>query len=393
MVTGASILYGCVTLTACNSILGNSAHELARSDGGDGPAVPSGGAGGGSISDGTGGATVTGIGGTGGTGATGTGGANTTGTGGMTANGTGGANIMCTGTLVGSPGSMQCQQDCGFTMPNPATAGLPNPASYNDNGDGSVTDNVTGLIWEKSPSPTTAQCTGSGPATANFSAVTCTQPQAAAYCTNKGSGWHLPTRLELVSLVDFTVESPGPAINQAAFPGTPSEVFWTSSPLPGDSSYAWSVHFISGYPYYLDVTGNYRVRCVRESAIGAAPKCSSSRYQPQSGGAVYDAATGLTWQQTLDAGSYNWMAGKTYCSNMGGTWRLPSLTELQTIVDDTRSYPSIDPTAFPNTPAIWFWTSSPGAGGFSSYAWSVTFSFGNAHSDAVGLSNGVRCVR
>ena len=367
-VTAASILYGCVTLTACNSILGNSAHELARSDGGDGPAVPSGAADGGS-SGGTGGATVTGIGGTGGTAAMGTGGADTTGTGGMTANGA----------------------DCGFTMPNPATAGLPNPASYKDNGDGSVTDNVTGLIWEKSPSPTSAQCTGAGPATVNFSAVTCTQPQAAAYCTNKGSGWRLPTRLELVSLVDSTVGFVGPAINQAAFPGTPNDAFWTSSPLAGVPSNAWYVEFGAGDTGSLYVTGTSRVRCVRESPVGGAPKCASDRYQPQTGGAVYDAATGLTWQQTLDTGAYDWMSAKTYCSNLGGSWRLASLTELQTIVDDTRSNPSIDPTVFPNTPPTVFWTSSTRFGVYS--AWNVNFYSGHTVSENVTATYQVRCVR
>jgi len=132
------------------------------------------------------------------------------------------------------------------------------------------------------------------------------------------------------------------------------------------------------------------------SAIGAAPKCYSKRYQPQTGdvagGVVYDVATGLTWQQTLDAGSYSWMAANTYCSNLGGTWRLPSLTELPTIVDDTKSNPSIDPTAFPNTPAAVFWTSSAPAGN-SSLAWSVSFSIGSMQTVVVSSTFRVRCVR
>ena len=173
-------------------------------------------------------------------------------------------------------GGAQCKTSCSSAadcaagglcdngrMPNPATAGLPNPASYTDNGNGSVTDNVTGLTWEKSPSPTTALCPGTGTATTNFSAATCTQPQAVMYCTNKGSGWRLPTRLELVSLVDFTVAAPAPAINQAFFPGTPGELFWASSPIAGDSSSAWSVNFRYGNADSVPVTSPYRVRCVR----------------------------------------------------------------------------------------------------------------------------------
>jgi hypothetical protein len=41
-------------------------------------------------------------------------------------------------------------------MPNPASSGLPNPASYTDLGDGTVKDNVTGLIWQQAVAATQA---------------------------------------------------------------------------------------------------------------------------------------------------------------------------------------------------------------------------------------------
>jgi hypothetical protein len=86
------------------------------------------------------------------------------------------------------------------------------------------------------------------------------------------------------------------------------------------------------------------------------------------------------------------MAAKTYCSNLGGTWRLPSLTELQTIVDDTKSNPAIDPTAFPNTPPTWFWTSSPLAAD-SSAVWCVAFNLGYTDVNVFNVTDQVRCVR
>jgi hypothetical protein len=66
--------------------------------------------------------------------------------------------------------------------------------------------------------------------------------------------------------------------------------------------------------------------------------------------------------------------------------------ELQTIVDDSQRDPSIDTTAFPWTPAIFFWSSSPVAGS-SSLAWTVTFDDG--YTSDYGVSNpiNVRCVR
>ena len=277
----------------------------------------------------------------------------------------------CTGVAVDSSLNTQCQ--CGgFTMPNPASAGLPNAASYADSGDGTVTDKVTGLMWERFASASTYK-----------------QADAAAYCAGKGSGWRLPTRLELVSLVDFTVPSPGPTINQA-FSGTPGTVFWTSSPVVGNPSSMWGVFFDIGYTDFDDVSDLGRARCV--SAIGAATKCYPIRYQVKTPGEVYDAATGLTWQQDVDGNSYPWSEAKAYCSGLSAGWRLPSMTELQSIVDDTGSSPTIDPSAFPNPPGTVFWTSSPVAGD-SIYAWGVDFSNGTTINPDVTSAQRLRCVR
>ena len=114
---------------------------------------------------------------------------------------------------------------------------------------------------------------------------------------------------------------------------------------------------------------------------------------------VYDTKTKLTWQQTVASTTYTWANAKTYCgsaavsTSLGGTgWRLPTLKELQTIVDYSQSNPSIDSTAFPSTPAAWFWSSSPLAGS-SSFAWLVYFGNGSAYYDGVSATDSVRCVR
>ena len=128
----------------------------------------------------------------------------------------------------------------GWPMPNDqadVTVGAPNLESYTDNGDGTVTDNVTGLMWQQTV-PT----------------GTYTWAQALAYCPTltlaNHSDWRLPSRIELVSIVDLGVTS-GPMINSTYFPSTPADVFWSSSPLAGSPSGAWIVDFGNGY------TGNY----------------------------------------------------------------------------------------------------------------------------------------
>jgi hypothetical protein len=72
---------------------------------------------------------------------------------------------------------------------------------------------------------------------------------------------------------------------------------------------------------------------------------------------------------------------------------LPSLTELQTIVDETRQLPAIDGDAFPNTPSMgYFWASSPYAANPSS-AWYVTVIHGHADIEPVTTAYWVRCVQ
>ena len=115
-------------------------------------------------------------------------------------------------------------------------------------------------------------------------------------------------------------------------------------------------------------------------------------------GTVYDTKSKLTWQQTVSSTTYTWAAAKTYCAGVGtslaGTgWRLPTLKELQSLVDYSQSAgPLIDQNAFPSTPSNWFWSASPLAGS-PSYALVVAFGNGYAFSSGISFPYGVRCVR
>jgi hypothetical protein len=107
-----------------------------------------------------------------------------------------------------------------------------------------VRDTLTKLVWQR-----------------QASASEMTWGQAQTYCKN--AGLRLPTVKELRSIVDFTIADPGPTIDQKAFPNTPSQSFWTSSPYPAASS-AWSVSFKNGVSSPPMAEGvSLRVRCVR----------------------------------------------------------------------------------------------------------------------------------
>jgi hypothetical protein len=97
-----------------------------------------------------------------------------------------------------------------------------------------------------------------------------------------------------------------------------------------------------------------------------------------SGGSVYDTKTQLTWQQAQASSQMTQTVAESYCNSLG-TWRLPSMKELATIVDyETASSPSIDGTAFPGT--------SAGLG------WLVFFDTGGIGPSTVTSNGYVRCV-
>jgi hypothetical protein len=153
------------------------------------------------------------------------------------------------------PGTAACADPTWAQWPMPngqtdVTAGAPNLERYTDNGDDTVTDNVTGLIWQRTILET----------------ETYTWDNAMGHCkTGTFSGrsdWHLPSEIELLSIVDYSRKTP--SINTTAFPGTPSTDFWSSSPLVGVPNYAWAVQFDTGGPgNYYPTSVPHNVRCVR----------------------------------------------------------------------------------------------------------------------------------
>ncbi|MEO7330703.1 MAG: DUF1566 domain-containing protein [Minicystis sp.] len=129
----------------------------------------------------------------------------------------------------------------------------------------------------------------------------------------------------------------------------------------------------------------------RRVAADAPP----GRYTLPGDGTVLDTKTGLAWQQAVSGPSYTWADAGGYCQNLvlaGSGWRLPSMKELQTIVDESKLNPAIDGSAFPSTPVDFFWTSSPLAG-TPSLTWYVNFDIGYTSFEVVSNAFRVRCVR
>jgi cysteine-rich repeat protein len=175
--------------------------------------------------------------------------------------GTGGS--MASGGVVGTGGVL----GTGGNMGSGGTAGVDGGSGrFVVSGDGlTVTDTSTGLLWESDGSGPRAGCA----IDAGIVGSTCTWSDAQSYCAGlivRGlTGWRVPTVNELLPLVDGTVPSP-PKINQTAFPDTPADWFWTSSPIVGDGggiSYAWRVDFLTGTTGTDYLASKHWVRCVR----------------------------------------------------------------------------------------------------------------------------------
>jgi len=306
-----------------------------------------------------------------------------------------GAAITCP-----SDGAAFCGQDAQYDGPQPR---------FVDNGDGSVTDLNTALMWQQTP----------GAKLTYADAV-----EGAASFTLAGyTDWRLPSIKELYSLMDFRGTDPSgftgtdtsgltPYIDTNYFDfeyGNPaveriidaqywSSTEYVSTTMNGDAT-TFGVNFadgrIKGYPSEAigppgqQFTMNSFVRYVR-----GRTDYSVNSFVDNGDGTVTDVASGLMWQKNDSGSGLNWEQALAYAEGLttaGHTdWRLPNAKELQSIVDYTRSpdttgsaaidpifsvAPITDESGGADYPSYWAstthvnWTISPGA-------WGVYLCFG-----------------
>lgn len=260
-------------------------------------------------------------------------------------------------------------------------------ASYTDNGDKTVTDNNTGMMWQKTPDYE------------HYS-----YDDAIGYCevlTTAGySDWRLPTIKELYSLADFRGEIVNPTNDSENTPYIDTDYFdfqydkrmayigqywsitkYTLGPVHNtenvDAAFGYNFAdghikaYETGYKFgteeqSIHAPGNF-VRCVRgeENVYGV------NDFVKNSDGTVTDQATGLMWQQSDDGSRRNWQTAMAdaQSATLAGydDWRLPNIKELQSIVKyggEVGSWPAIDTSIFTLTgkntieDPLWVWSST-----------------------------------
>jgi len=143
---------------------------------------------------------------------------------------------------------------------------------FTDNSNGTITDNLTGLIWLKD-----AGCfaTVGGITKGNSAAAsTLTWPNALTWSNSLASGscgltdgspvgdWRLPNINELESLVDL--QNANPAIPAGhPFINVQANYYWSSSSYASGTGYAWYVDMVYGYVYDYNKYNNLYVWPVR----------------------------------------------------------------------------------------------------------------------------------
>jgi hypothetical protein len=134
------------------------------------------------------------------------------------------------------------------------------------------------------------------------------------------------------------------------------------------------------------------------SVIGCLLLGSSAfaAYIDNGDGTVTDNGTGLMWQKATAPGHYRSFEARGYCNNLelaGYTdWRLPTVEELESLVDTSRVNPSINITYFPDTISS-FYCSSTYHEDFIHEVWFVDFYSGGLAANMKSLDIHVRAVR
>lgn len=275
-----------------------------------------------------------------------------------------------------APWSMNKLPDTGQTTNATATFGEDSDytryaPSFTDNGNGTITDNNSGLMWQKTDSgEMTWDNARTGASTLNLAGYT---------------DWRLPTAQEAFAILDH---ERNPALNPTYFVnnagGTPG-YFWTSDLFYGDNTKVWCTNAGGGLgPHNKTATisaggtNRHHARYVR----GAKPTVGH-RYINNNDNTVTDLDTGLMWTQA-PATARSWNDALIYAEGLSlagfSDWRLPNIKELQSLQDIPRATsaavttnPCINRLLFPSATATAYWSSTSVKSGTPTQAWLVDF--------------------
>ena len=286
--------------------------------------------------------------------------------------------------------SMLLLPDTGQTTSYTATFGedndyVINAPLFTNNGNGTVTDNVTGLMWQQSDGGEM------------------TIENAITYCDNLVLGgfsdWRLPTKQESMSILNL--DKNNPALNTIYFPNTNAEYWWTSTVNYTNANSIWITNSGGGTGPKLKTetisaggTKKFHPRAVRNVTTPTIV----THFTDNGDGTITDNVSSLIWQKAPDTTTYTWEQAISYAENLNlatnSDWRLPNIKELVSINDETTNAPSVNTTFFTSIIAARYWSSTTQFAPGGTSAWFNDFqNFGITSYDLKTISHNVICVR
>ena len=243
----------------------------------------------------------------------------------------------------------------------------PNPR-FVDNGNSTITDNLTGLMWTKD---------------ANLPSGTISWQQALDYVANMNSGngtygyndWRLPNIVELDSLQNQGARDFIAWLTGQRFANVQVGACWSSTSYSTDPSYAWIFLLIDQNLFYGPKADTQYVnlwpvrggQCGIDTSVTCLPKTGQTityypgddgalqkgvawptvRFSDNGNGTVTDNLTGLMWtKDAYPAGmTKTWQQALDYVKTVNtGTytdWRLPNRKELRSLIDYSQLNPAL----------------------------------------------------
>ena len=224
-----------------------------------------------------------------------------------------------------------------------------NPPGFIDHHDGTVTDTVTGLMWQKTDGgEMKVQDAEHYPDTMTLGGYT---------------DWRMPTAHELFSIQNL--QHVNPALDPI-FTNTGAQYWWSIEKQLTDTNYTWCTNAgggIGNKPNAETVsaggTFSYHIRAVRNTQ---APVLISKRFVDNGDGTVTDSLTDLIWQKAPHTDTLTWENALTYADTLtmasDTDWRLPNIKELESISLESRIQSSLDTIFHIRYPQGHYWSSS-----------------------------------
>ncbi len=243
-----------------------------------------------------------------------------------------------------------------------------------------VTDEVTQLKWQDDASVETND--------QNWT-------EAGNYCStldlNGETGWRLPSKEELESIVDRGKSLPTLS-GFFKYYDSSSDYYWSSTIVAQYTSRAWRVNFHYGSTSFDVKSTDYNVRCVKGEQVDDLNFSRDGTTE-----VVTESVSNLQWQDDINVttNNRNWTEAIDYCEalDMAGQtdWRLPNDNELLSLLDSSKSSPATNDT-FIHSSWVNYWSSSTDAL-YTHIAWIVRFSDGYSNGSLKSGNHYVRCVR